>query len=296
LGSSDYERVLSLIKSSPGRRIGGPLDRIEAEALIGMGDLEGALHVVRSGVIAAQRDGERTSALELFLIMARIGLAIGNLELAARALGNAEALTTAADPAETRLRILTASIRLARLRSDPQRVEEIARRALELLDPPVLARLSPSVLRELAGELAPNHGTFGDAAAGVLRTALRRLGIEQKTEGLIEGLATTISGWLAAEGAGAIDVVRVLSGISGVPPMPKSFDDREAWRQWLSLIPGSLLGNALATLLKAPGAGAAKPYLTRLQDILAAYMHDAASAARGRHLSALKGPEVRAWL
>ena len=159
---------------------------------------------------------------------------------------------------ETRLRILTASIRLARLRSDPQRVEEIARRALELLDPPALARLSPSVLRELAGELAPDRGTFGDAAGSILRTALRRLGIEQKTEGLIEGLATTISGWLAAGGPGAIDVARVLSGISGAPPMPKSFDDREAWRKWLHAIPGSLLGNALATLLKIPALGSSR--------------------------------------
>lgn len=289
LASGDYERVLALLKTGRERRTGGPLDRIEAEALIGTGDWAGALRVAQSGVAAAQRAGERASALELSLIMARIGFATADLELAAKALGNAEALMTAADPAETRLRVWTASMRLARLRSEPHKVEEIARRALELLAPPVLARLSPSVLRELAGELAPDRGTFGDAAGSILRTALRRLGIEQKPEGLIEGLATTISGWLAAGGPGATDVGRVLSGISSVLPTPTSFDDREVWRQWLRAIPGSSLGNTLATLLKVPHSGAAEPHAARLQGLLAAYMRDAADAARSRDLSTLKG-------
>jgi hypothetical protein len=288
LASGDYERVLSLLKTGPGRRTGSPLDRIEAEALIGKGDWEGALNVVQSGVAAAQRDGERASALELSLIMARIGFATDDLDLTAKALAYAEALTTATDPAETRFRVLTASIRLARLRNDPQKIDELARRALELLVPATLARLSPSVLRELAGELAPDSGTFGDAAGSILRTALRRLGIEQKADGLIEGLATTISGWLVAGGPGASDVARVLSGISGAPPTPKAFDDREAWRLWLNVIPGSLLGNALATLLKVPQSGAADPHAAHLQGILASYMRDAARGASSRDLSSLK--------
>jgi hypothetical protein len=114
-----------------------------------------------------------------------------------------------------------------------------------MLDPATLARLSPSVLRELAGEVAPERGMLGDAAGGILRAALRRLGIEQKTDPLIEGLAGAISGWLVAGGPDATDVLRVLSGIQSAPPLPKSLDDQEAWRKWLKVIPGTLLGHAM---------------------------------------------------
>ena len=162
LASGDYERVQALLKEGSVRPPGGPLDRIEAEALIGTNDWAGALHVAQSGLAAAQRSGERASALQLSLIVARIGFATDQLEIAADALEKAETLTIATDPPETRLRVLTASLRLARLRDDSEEVEKLSQRARELVTPAAVTQLSPSLLRELAGELVPDRATSTD--------------------------------------------------------------------------------------------------------------------------------------
>jgi hypothetical protein len=284
LAAGDYPRVLSLLKEAPERRDGGPLDRIEAEACIGLGDWKRALAIAQRGLAAAQRDGERSTALELALIMARVGLFTGDLQMAEAALHSADTLSTAVDSAEIRLRLLSAHMRLARARGDLTTVEDTARQAAALLDRSTVARLAPAVLRELAGALAQD-GTLGEASGRILRVALRRLGIEQKADSLLDGLSSVIAEWLAGGGAEAEDVLRVLSGISGAPSLPKSPNDPKAWRTWLKQVPGGPLGQAMASLLKAPGSNPTAPYPARLQSVLAAYMRDVSGAAHRRNFS-----------
>lgn len=279
-----YDKVLSLLATRPDRRRGRPLDRIEAEAKIGLGDLTGALATAESGSRAAEIEGERDTAVALALSMVRASLALGRLETAAEALARTESMVTATDSPDVRLRILITQIRLAHLRGDSTSVEKALRRASDMLDGDTLSRLQPTVLRDLAGELGSMGGVRGEPAARILRTALRRVGIEQKTAGVVQALADTIAEWIKAGGIGASDVWRLLSSIGNVPPPPPSLNDINAWNDWLNKVPGSQLGQAMASLLRPSQSSDASPYIERLQGILTTHMADAARAAEERGL------------
>ena len=101
-----------------------------------------------------------------------------------------------------------------------------------------------------------------------------------------QAMSTQISGWLVAGGPDATDVLRVLSGIQSAPPLPTSLDDQEAWRKWLKVIPGTLLGHSMAALLKMPSSGPNEPHLRQVQALLASYMSNVARAARRSERSA----------
>jgi hypothetical protein len=280
LARGDYKRVLEFLATRPGRQQSGPLDRIEAEARLGLHDLAGALEVAHRGLGAAERQGNRETAIELALIVVRAGLATGNFDMAGDALTSAEVLTSPADSPDRRLRILSGRIRLAQTLGDYVAIEQAARQAADMLDDATLARLQPSVLRDLARELSGATVPVGAAAERVLRAALRRLGVEQKTVGMVEALAGTIADWIKVGEPDASDVRRALSSVANIPAPPSSLSDAKAWNDWLERVPGSQLGQAMAALLKLRRSPGTEEHAARLQSILTEQIAESSRAAQ----------------
>ena len=279
LGRGDYEGALAVLREKPDI-VSAELDRIAAEALVGLLRWDDAKTHAMAGLARAKEEGNAASAIRNALTLARIGFGQNDLGLAEDALGDVIDIDSEAVPIDLRVHLAVARLRAARLRRDVAATRHAAETVAELVNRDVLGHIVPSTLRELTGELAYIEPVDQDLARNILVSALLRLGFEHEQGPVTDRLATELRKAALGSDGQAAAAVQLFSSTTETPPLPSPDADQGAWSEWVLSISAIGLGEILATLLKVVEGSVRDELLTIIID----RMKEMARHARERKL------------
>lgn len=224
------------------------LDRIAAEALVGLGDWGGAERVAERGLDRAMEAGEANAVVMMGLTLARIGFGQDRLDIAQSALERVGAAQSEAVPLDLRLHLAAARLRVARVEGDKAATQRAARATIELIDRDRLGKVMPSALREVAGELEHIWPVDQALAYAILRAALLALGFEHAQGPDLLRLAGAMRQVSGGEDGWAPAIGQLFEATVETPPPPLEAGDSR-WASWLGQVSSLGLGQLLAGML-----------------------------------------------
>ena len=234
--ASDYlragspERALSVLAERDRTAASSPLLRLEAQVQQQLGRFDVAADAALRALEAAEGAADFGAAAEAALLLALTLEATGELESAAERLEQAREWTADLANGQLLLRILAATMRLARKRGATfEEIADSAQYVSALLDRETMRELRsrPAVLRELLAEM-------GVRDSRLLRLGLIVLGVDLPSEEATDGLAESLARW--AQEAESVEAVLDLARAHGVLATTKqiqSMPTRAQWAHWL---------------------------------------------------------------
>jgi len=281
LGRGDYEGALQVTQERPAV-LDAELDRIAAEALVGLGRWLEAKATAERGLSLAKENGSGPMAVVFGLTLARIGFGQNDLEMAETALRDIENIESEAVPIDLRVHLAVARLRVARLRNDQSETRKAAELTAELVNRDMLGHIVPSTLRELTGELKYIGRVDFALAGSILVNALLRLGVEHEPGPVTDRLAAQLREASSGEQGWAESLAQVISTTAEAPP-PAVQDGDDAWSLWLGSVSAIALGQLLAGTLKVVDGSVRDKLLTTIVN----HMYQVARYARERKISAV---------